>query len=218
MNEARRYITGILVVSVCAISCGLVSPSSDELLSVDTRPPGAHAIPMPIEPRAEPQRMDPVSAAVLEHIAQFETGLVEAEEEELARTIAAEALRHGIEPKLILAVMTVESRFDNFALSKVGAMGLMQVMPQTGEEVAGQLGIPWRGSHTLFDPIANVRIGIAYLKHLADRYQSMPTALAAYNWGPTHIDRRLSRGTPIPTRYPRLVTEAFSTTLLKRSS
>ena len=102
----------------------------------------------------------------------------------------------------------VESRYDAFIVSDAGAIGLMQILPATGEELALRLGIPWEGARTLFDPVANVRLGIAYLKELSDRYGNTNIALAAYNWGPGHIDRRLRRGTPLPRVYPRLVSDA----------
>ena len=50
---------------------------------------------------------------------------------------------------------------------------------------------------------------IAYLQQLSIRYGSLPTALAAYNWGPGHIDQRLRRGTPLPVGYARLVLAAY---------
>jgi soluble lytic murein transglycosylase len=90
-------------------------------------------------------------------------------------------------------------------------MGLMQILPSTGEELAYRLGVPWHGARTLFDPVANVRLGVAYLKELSARYDDdLSIALAAYNWGPGRIDRRLERGSALPTEYPRLVHEAHS--------
>jgi soluble lytic murein transglycosylase len=95
----------------------------------------------------------------------------------------------------------------------VNALGLMQIMPATGEWMAAQMDIPWRGPQTLFDPIVNVRIGIAYLRHLADRYDGdIGTALVAYNWGPGRIDRRLRRGVELPKEYAQLVLEAYGET------
>jgi soluble lytic murein transglycosylase-like protein len=88
-------------------------------------------------------------------------------------------------------------------------MGLMQVIPSTGQELAARLGIRWEGPHTLFDPTTNVRIGVAYLQELRDRYGDMSIALAAYNWGPGRIDRRISRGAPLPTIYAQLVFDAY---------
>ena len=128
-----------------------------------------------------------------------------------ARTVVGEADRHALEPSLVLAVMHVESRYYNFAVSPVGAMGLMQVMPETGEELAARLGIRWRGPQTLFEPTVNIRLGVAYLRELSDRYYgNLPMALAAYNWGPGRIDRRLRLGTALPEEYPSLVLEALA--------
>ena len=77
----------------------------------------------------------------------------------------------------------------------------MQLLPPTGKEQAEDLGIEWKGPDTLFDPIVNVRLGTAYLRELADKYDGdVNTALAAYNWGPGRIDRRLARGASVPKR------------------
>jgi soluble lytic murein transglycosylase len=83
-------------------------------------------------------------------------------------------------------------------------------MPATGEELAARLGIRWLGPQTLFEPTTNVRMGVAYLRELSDRYGSLPMALAAYNWGPGRIDRRLKLGAAVPEEYPSLVLEAYA--------
>ncbi len=154
---------------------------------------------------------DPAIAEIRADLATRRTGLTEGEMDLLAAAIVAEARRHGFEPALVRAVMYVESRCRNFSVSSVGAIGLMQVMPATGEELALQHGIPWFGPQTLFDPIVNVRLGTAYLAELAARYDGdIPTALAAYNWGPGHIDRRLAHGRRLPQEYPGLVLEAHA--------
>ena len=72
-------------------------------------------------------------------------------------------------------------------------------------------GLTFMGSFNdlLFDPTANVRLGVAYLRELADRYGSLHTALSAYNWGPGHIDRRIATGAPLPRIYAELVFEAY---------
>jgi len=95
----------------------------------------------------------------------------------------------------------VESAGYHLAVSEVGAMGLMQILPATGKELADRMNIEWRGPDTLFDPVINVKLGTAYLRQLADRYGNVHTALAAYNWGPGRIDRRLRRGATVPSRY-----------------
>ncbi len=86
----------------------------------------------------------------------------------------------------------------------------MQILPSTGEWLAARAGVEWRGPQSLFDPVVNVKIGVAYLRQLADRYDGdIATALAAYNWGPGHIDGRLRRGVPLPTVYAQSVLAAY---------
>jgi soluble lytic murein transglycosylase len=137
----------------------------------------------------------------IRYLKEHRSGLSEAEIAQVAAALVREANIHEIDPNLVLAVIHIESRGNTFALSPVGAMGLMQIMPPTGEELAAKLDIPWRGSQTLFDPLLNVRIGIAYLEQLESRYGSMPIALAAYNWGPGRIDSRIRHGVALPVVY-----------------
>jgi len=208
---SRSALSVLMLTTVHALSCSVFLPSASELPPVSAPPAIAPAA-------AKVAAPEPLVVAIAEHIARYRTGLLRQEVETLAQTIVDEANRHEMDPMLVLAVMTVESRYNNFAVSPVGAMGLMQVMPRTGEEIAARLGISWVGPQTLFDPIANVRVGVAYLKQLSDRYDHMPTALAAYNWGPGRIDRRLRRGSPLPKEYPHLVTKAYGSKRLEQIS
>ena len=137
----------------------------------------------------------------IQYLEARRSGLSETEIEQVAATIVRDANMRGIDPTLVIAVIHIESRGNAYALSPVGAMGMMQIMPSTGEELATRLDIPWRGLQTLFDPVLNVRMGIAYLKQLESRYGSMKTALAAYNWGPGRIDSRLRHGVALPVVY-----------------
>jgi soluble lytic murein transglycosylase-like protein len=136
----------------------------------------------------------PIEGWITYQLMQYQTGLGMTEVETVARTIESRR-------DLILAVMRTESGFFNRARSRVGALGLMQIMPATGEMLARQLGIDWKGPETLFDPVVNVRLGVAYLTQLHARYGSWQRALAAYNWGPGAIDRRLRRGRRLPVQY-----------------
>lgn len=146
---------------------------------------------------------------ILAELRSRHTALADHELVMLARTIVQEALAHDFDPALVMAVIHVESGGFHLAVSPVGALGLMQLLPSTGEELAGKLGLEWRGSQMLFDPIVNVRLGTAYLRELTDRYDHMPTALAAYNWGPGRIDRRIRRGASVPSRYIQQVMKAY---------
>jgi soluble lytic murein transglycosylase-like protein len=162
----------------------------------------------PAPPLAEPEP-DPALLMALSHLRSRHTGLSGAEVVELAETVVNEARAHDIDPQVVLAVIQVESGGYNFAVSHVGAMGLMQIMPQTGELLARKLGLDWNGPDTLFDPTINVKMGVAYLHELSDRFGSLSTALAAYNWGPTRIGRRIRSGSGIPSVYVGQVMKAY---------
>jgi hypothetical protein len=89
--------------------------------------------------------------------------------------------RHQIDPDFINSVIRAESGFNNRAVSRKGAQGLMQLMPQT----ASQLGVA-----NSFDPNANVEGGTKYLRELLEKYNyDVPKALAAYNAGSRRVDR-----------------------------
>jgi soluble lytic murein transglycosylase len=199
----RALVASLAIAALSALSCGVFSTAPRELPPVSAPPP-AHAA----SDRTAPARAE--VANIRTFLETRRTGLTRFEVDQLARTIVAEARRNALDPVLVMALIHVESRFNSFAVSPVGALGLMQILPSTGEEMAAELGIAWHGSRTLFDPIINVQIGIAYLHQLSQRYEDIPTALAAYNWGPGHIDRRIRRGTTLPKDYPRLVLEAHA--------
>jgi soluble lytic murein transglycosylase len=101
------------------------------------------------------------------------------------RTAARES---GVDAGLLRALVRAESGGDPDARSRAGAVGLLQVMPATGEETAARLGVPWRGEATLEDPATNLRIGAAHLRRLLDRFDGQAAfAVAAYNAGAERV-------------------------------
>ncbi len=101
--------------------------------------------------------------------------------------IESAAATHGVRPELVRAVIQVESGFNPRARSHKGAMGLMQLMPQT----AAGLGVenPW-------DPVQNIEGGVAYLGSLIREFGDEVLALAAYNAGPGAVNRYGQRVPP----------------------
>ena len=93
-------------------------------------------------------------------------------------------LRHGMSPHLVYGMMREESRFDDKAVSGAGAVGLMQIMPETGGEIAEELGFPKGVPMNLLAPEVNLAFGIAYASRLIERSNADPLMmLAAYNAG-----------------------------------
>jgi soluble lytic murein transglycosylase-like protein len=150
----------------------------------------------------------PEVPAIESALRELEAPLSRLEIGQVARTVAAEARRAGFSPEFVLAVIRVESGGDPRAVSPKGALGLMQLLPTTGRAVAAELGLRWEGPQTLFDPVANVRLGVTYLERLRARYGNLAVALTAYNWGPTRVSDMLRRSERIPVGYSRRVLQA----------
>ncbi len=103
--------------------------------------------------------------------------------------------RHDLDPFLVAAIMRVESRYQPDAVSSKGARGLMQLMPDTGRWAAGCLGIEGYSDDFLFEPEVNIRIGAWYLRQLLNQFEgNLTVALAAYNGGPSNVEKWLSGG------------------------
>lgn len=105
---------------------------------------------------------------------------------------------HPVPTELVLAIARRESEFDPGVVSPVGALGLMQVMPNTAREVAGWLNVDFSESRLLADPVYNATIGATYLQRLAEQFNGNAVMIsAAYNAGPSRPIRWMEeRGDP----------------------
>lgn len=130
----------------------------------------------------------------------------------LARAIAKHAHHYGAlykrDPDLVLAIIAEESRFNPNAVSPVGAVGLMQVMPQW-EKVLGISG-------SLKDPEVSIKYGLEVLGFYLEMYKDLEMALTAYNRGPGPVDMALMRGKDPKNRYAPEVLKVYER--LKRLS
>lgn len=111
--------------------------------------------------------------------------------------VNAHARNYDLPPALLAAVIYTESRFDASARSDAGAMGLMQLLPETAEGIAVRTGGDRFVVDDLLDPEINVRYGSWYLRHLLDRYDDLRTALAAYHAGQGNVDEWRRNGVGI---------------------
>ena len=112
--------------------------------------------------------------------------------------VRAAAARYDIDPLLSLAVMREESHFSEESISAANACGLMQIIPSTGEWLAGKVFGPASFDRTLlFRPSINIELGSYYLRYLLDRFDgNVLLALAAYNWGEGNLKRWLADSPP----------------------
>ncbi|WP_422005850.1 lytic transglycosylase domain-containing protein [Pyruvatibacter mobilis] len=136
-----------------------------------------------------------LSGVVVSHAVSAETASSRTEQggNSYAAYIAEAAQRFGVPAHWILAVMRRESAGNVRAVSERGAMGLLQIMPDTWDELRARYSL----GRDPFNPRDNILAGAAYLRELHDRFGS-PGFLAAYNAGPTRYAEHLATGRPLP--------------------
>ena len=112
---------------------------------------------------------------------KYERIISEEEKDDYLYIVEDMARKYNIEPSLIRAIIEAESRGDPLAVSRKGAMGLMQLMPQTAAEL---------DVRNPFSPEENIEGGVRYLKYLLDRFNGdLRLAIAAYNAGPKTVEK-----------------------------
>ena len=111
-----------------------------------------------------------------------------ARERRYAKMVSDTAQCYGVPPALVLAVIRTESDFQKDALSPVGAIGLMQLMPETFLFLTREKLDEDLSPDTAWDPEVNVRYGTYYLSYLLSRFPHLETALAAYNAGEGNVE------------------------------
>jgi soluble lytic murein transglycosylase len=118
----------------------------------------------------------------------------------LAYAIVAEAAEARFDPIFVAAVIKSESTFKKTARSYAGAVGLMQLMPDTARYISKVANIEWLGFSQLNDPSYNIRLGISYLQYLHRLFDgNRELVLIAYNWGPANLSDALKNGSHIPS-------------------
>ena len=131
--------------------------------------------------------------AVVEEVLAHAHTMAGAQAQATAHTLCDEAERAGFDPLLFVAQIEVESGFNHLALSRVGAEGLMQLMPGTAEFLAARGQLAWPDNHT-FNPQLNVTLGVRYMAELRRMFDgNLDAALTAYNRGPAATRQCLAR-------------------------
>lgn len=124
---------------------------------------------------------------------------------DVATTILEESYRYSLDPLLVLAVINVESGFQNWSVSTEGARGLMQIRPIVANALAKELeaidSLTLHQPLNLYDPVFNIKLGVYYLGSLKENFRDLKLALTAYNWGPTEVKNRLQEDEVLPLAY-----------------
>ncbi|TVR98931.1 MAG: lytic transglycosylase domain-containing protein [Rhodospirillales bacterium] len=107
-------------------------------------------------------------------------------------------ITHGLEKPLVLAIIRQESAYQVDAVSRAGALGLMQLMPATAQQVAQRMALPYSPQRLVTDPDYNMNLGQSYMRSMLDRFDgSYVLSLAAYNAGPGRsVTWRSRNGSP----------------------
>jgi len=109
---------------------------------------------------------------------------------ELAEHLLYVSLEYKFDPAFILSVIHVESTFRPTVRSKAGAIGLMQLLPKTAHYISKRFHISgYNQKKNLFNPFLNMKLGVAYLSYLRNRFKQYERFMAAYNIGPTTVGR-----------------------------
>ena len=186
-HEHRQVVGGVTRLYLSDTASGYIEIPTNEIerFEVDSAPPPL--MPQAPAPVRVPQFQQPVTLmpppSVRPQAIATQPVLDRAS---LGKLVNGAGERHQIDPDFINSVIRAESGFNSRAVSKKGAQGLMQLMPQT----ASQLGVK-----NSFDPNANVEGGTKYLRELLEKYNfDVAKALAAYNAGPHRVEQY--RGVP----------------------
>ncbi len=173
MNTLKTILSILFVLSILSLPEALSSQQSAALMLMDKSIPPA-ILPVPS------QSAPPVSSH--KNLSQFKNTLsvyLSTPHQPYSTIIETAAARHKIDPALVKAVIMAESRYNHLAVSKKGAGGLMQLMPNTAKSL---------GVQDIFDPEDNITGGVRYLKKLLNRFDGdTKLALAAYNAGSRYV-------------------------------
>jgi soluble lytic murein transglycosylase len=133
-------------------------------------------------------------------IEDFQIGFNQDEVGRLTSVIYSESKKYHYDPLFLVSVILTESTFKKHQISDSGAVGLMQLLPATGRNMAPKVGVAWNDS-TLSQPEDNIKIGSGYLFQYILRYQDVKKALVAYNVGETKLRGIEEENRPLPKQF-----------------
>ncbi len=205
MSRAWHIAKTTLFVSVVAAALAVAGA----MLSPLGRAPGASALETVGVQEVLPEGFATIDAV----LAQRAPGLGMLARKQVAIAITDESQKAGFDPLLILALIDVESDFQDDAVSPVGARGLMQIRPTTLAFLAQKEGLRLSYEEVERDPGLRIRLGVRYLKSLFDQCGgNLTLALMAYNMGPNKLREKIKAKDLEQYRgYPRAIQREYLT-------
>jgi soluble lytic murein transglycosylase-like protein len=146
---------------------------------------------------------------IFKAIDDFQIGFNKEEVNNLADVIFTESKKYKYDPMFILAIILTESSFKKGQKSTLGARGLMQLMPFVGADVSPRAGVDWQGTNTLYEPEANVKLGMQHLFEQILKFKDIKKAILAYNIGETKLRSMMRKNKPLPKKYLNKVMENY---------
>ena len=146
---------------------------------------------------------------IFKAIDDFQIGFNQEEATRLGDVIFSESKKYGYDPMFIMAIIKTESSFRKGQVSPSGAVGLMQVIPYVGADVAPRAGVDWSGSSTLVEPESNIKLGARLLFEQILKFGDVKKALVSYNMGETALRDLMRQNKPLPKRYLKAVEENY---------
>lgn len=146
---------------------------------------------------------------IFKAIDDFQIGFNQEEATRLGDVIFSESKKYGYDPMFIMAIIKTESSFRKGQVSSAGAVGLMQVIPYVGADVAPRAGVDWSGSSTLVEPESNIKLGARLLFEQILKFGDVKKALVSYNMGETALRDLMRQNKPLPKRYLKAVEENY---------
>jgi soluble lytic murein transglycosylase len=214
MDSNKKLSVGRLVVSAVVLAF-MVSAAIPKDISRIAQFDSASTLQL-LQSRLIDQ-FDPASTVqkIERHLQDSRTNLSSKQIPSVARLLYEESNCYGIDYRLVLAIMAVESNFRNDAVSEDGARGIMQIKPILASFIAKIAGIPYRGVPDLFEPANNVRIGLYYLSWLSSIFKNTNEVLLAYNMGHNRAKEVLSHAGDADSRYTRRVMVEYRRNMTK---
>jgi soluble lytic murein transglycosylase len=130
----------------------------------------------------------------------------------VVHSVYNESRQCDLDYRLALAVIQVESNFQQDVVSDKGARGLFQIKPSLAKYIAKDAGVKYNGDQCLHEPEKNIKLGIYHLSKLVDGFKNLPSALHAYNVGESRLRARSTKDIP-KTAFTKKVMKEYQTNL-----